>query len=135
MGLFLRLFLLLAFLFIGYEVFALVRLWFQARMAGVHISGYELLRMELGKAHAPTVLDAYIRASKAQLNVPVEALEELAILGGDAESVVQELIRAKAGGQSLSFKDAANKHLANRPSPVMKVFQGRSGKPRGRGHQ
>lgn len=122
MALVIRFIVVLIVFFIAYETIMVLRMWFQARMTQTPVRLRDIAQLQLGSQKAQPILKAFVTAHQAQLDVPLLALKELQILGGDVEVVVREMIRAKAKGEPVSFDQAANHHLSLQPSPVFHVI-------------
>ena len=102
---------LVGFLFYG---FLLVRLWMRAALAGAPIPLVSLLGMRLRQSRAGDIVDAYIVARKAEVDVSVDELEMHSLAGGNVLRLVAALAAAAEAGIPLNFRDACAIDLAGR---------------------
>ena len=69
-----------------------IRIWFRALVSGVKVSMARLIGMKWRGVKVATIVDAYISAMKAGLNVSIDELETHVLAKGDAIKVVNALI-------------------------------------------
>ncbi|TVS08143.1 MAG: hypothetical protein EA423_02180 [Phycisphaerales bacterium] len=91
-----------------------LNLWIQAGLSGVRISPMAFVRMRRNRVNTRTVVLSAVRAHKAGLGLPIEALEEHDRVGGDAAKVVSALITAKRAEIDLDWRRAAAYDLTGR---------------------
>jgi uncharacterized protein YqfA (UPF0365 family) len=94
--------------------FVPLRLWIEARFAGVRLGLSDLIGMRLRKVNPAAVVRPLISATKAQLPIPVAALESHYLAGGNVDRVVKALISADKAGIELPFERAVAIDLAGR---------------------
>lgn len=108
---------LLGILAVGFVVIlALVptKTWFVALVSGAHISMTRLVGMKLRRIKVAAIVDAYIQATKAGLNIDIVDLETHHMAGGDVTKVVNSLISAHSAKFNLSLDLAKAIDLAGR---------------------
>lgn len=88
--------------------------WFRALVSGAHITMGRLIGMKLRRNRMRLIVEAYISARKAGLDISVEALETHAMAGGDVNKVVNALISAHSANITLSLDTAKAIDLAGR---------------------
>lgn len=88
--------------------------WFVALVSGAHISMTRLVGMKLRRIKVASIVDAYIQAKKAGLNVDIVDLETHYMAGGDVNKVVNSLISAHSAKFNLSLDLAKAIDLAGR---------------------
>ena len=91
-----------------------IKLWFLALVSGSRISMVRLIGMRLRKIPVKMVVEAYIRAKKAGLNIKIDELENHVMAGGNVLNVVNALISAHSANITLSFETAKAIDLAGR---------------------
>lgn len=103
-------------LFVLIMIFALVpiNLWFRCLVSGTHVGMFKLVGMKLRKVNANMVVDAYINAKKAGLDININDLETHAMAGGNVNSVVAALISAHSAKINLPIDTAKAIDLAGR---------------------
>lgn len=96
--------------------FALVplKLWFLALVSGARISMMNLVGMRLRKIPVKLVVEAYIRARKAGLEMGAEELGNHYLAGGNVSNVVNALISAHSANIILNLDTAKAIDLAGR---------------------
>ena len=104
----------LVFLLIMIFAFVPVNLWFRCLVSGTYISIFKLVGMKLRKVNVNMVVDAYINAKKAGLDIKVDDLETHAMAGGNVNSVVAALISAHSAKINLPIEVAKAIDLAGR---------------------
>ena len=97
-------------------VLALVptKTWFVALVSGAHVSMTRLVGMKLRRIKVHAIVDAYIQAKKAGLNIDIVDLETHYMAGGDVSKVVNSLISAHSAKFNLSLDLAKAIDLAGR---------------------
>lgn len=97
-------------------VLALVptKTWFVALVSGAHVSMTRLVGMKLRRIKVSAIVDAYIQATKAGLNIAIVDLETHYMAGGDVSKVVNSLISAHSAKFNLSLDLAKAIDLAGR---------------------
>jgi uncharacterized protein YqfA (UPF0365 family) len=91
-----------------------VSLYIQALLSNAHVSLMEMVGMRLRKVDVRTVVLSRIRAVKAGLDVPTNALESHYLAGGRVPNVVSALIAARAARIDLPWNTATAIDLAGR---------------------
>jgi uncharacterized protein YqfA (UPF0365 family) len=94
--------------------FVPVRLWIEARAAGVKLSIVSLIGMRLRKVPPPRIVKPRIKATKAGLSVTNDMLESHYLAGGNVDRVIDALIAAQKADIPLDFKRATAIDLAGR---------------------
>lgn len=88
--------------------------WFIALVSGAHVSMTRLVGMKLRRIKVAAIVDAYIQAKKAGLNVDIVDLETHHMAGGDVNKVINSLISAHSAKFNLSLDMAKAIDLAGR---------------------
>ena len=91
-----------------------VRTWFRCLVSGTYVSMWRLIGMKLRKVNVNLIIDAYINAKKAGLNLNINELETHAMAGGNVNSVVAALISAHSAKINLDIDSAKAIDLAGR---------------------
>lgn len=94
--------------------FVPVSLWFLTVVSGAKVSMGRLVGMKLRKIKVRMVVEAYISATKAGLNIDIAELETHYQAGGDVLKVVNALISAHSANIELSLGTAKAIDLAGR---------------------
>ena len=89
-------------------------LWINARASGSPVKMSRLIGMRFRRISPQKIVNAYIQANKAGLDVTTDMLENHYLSGGNVERVVNALISAKQAGINLSFQTARAIDLAGR---------------------
>jgi uncharacterized protein YqfA (UPF0365 family) len=108
---------LLFLIIIGFSLifsFIPLRLWIAALASGVRVGIITLIGMRLRRVVPARVVEPLIKATKAGLNLNVNALEGHYLAGGNVDRVVNALIAAQRANIELSFERAAAIDLAGR---------------------
>lgn len=71
-----------------------IKTWFVALVSGAHVSMTRLVGMKMRRIKVSYIIDAYIQAKKAGLNIEIVDLETHYMAGGDVQKVVNSLISA-----------------------------------------
>lgn len=80
--------------------------WLNARISGAPVSYPDLIGMRMRRADIKKILALRVRAAKAGFDIDTQQIERHLHGGGDAESVLDALIAAKAQRAVLSWDDA-----------------------------
>lgn len=91
-----------------------IRTWFRCLVSGTYIGMARLVGMKLRRINVDLVIDAYINAKKAGLDVNINELETHAMAGGNVSSVVSALISAHSAKINLTTDAAKAIDLAGR---------------------
>lgn len=91
-----------------------VNVWIRALVSGAHVSAARLLGMKLRHIDVNMLIDNYINAKKAGINIKIEDLETHFLAGGNVEKVVDALIMSHGAKIALKIEDAKAIDLANR---------------------
>ena len=89
-------------------------LWIRARASGAPVKIISLVGMRLRHISPQKIVNAYIQARKAGLDVTTDMLETHFLAGGNVERVINALISAKQASINLSFTTACAIDLAGR---------------------
>lgn len=89
-------------------------LWINARASGAKVRIVSLIGMRFRRISPQKIVNAYIKARKAGLNVTTDMLETHYLAGGNVERVINALISAKQACIDLSFTTACAIDLAGR---------------------
>ena len=91
-----------------------LKTWFVALVSGAHVSMTRLVGMKMRRIKVAEIIDAYIQAKKAGLNIEIVDLETHYMAGGDVQKVVNSLISAHSAKFNLSLDLAKAIDLAGR---------------------
>lgn len=91
-----------------------INVWIRAMVSGAHISALRLIGMKLRHVEVGMVVDNYINAKKAGVELTIDDLETHYMAGGNVERVVDALITAHGAKIELSVETAKAIDLANR---------------------
>jgi uncharacterized protein YqfA (UPF0365 family) len=91
-----------------------IKLWMQAIFSGCHVGLLSIIFMRLRKVPPKLLVESYITAVKAGLNLTTEELESHYLAQGDMLRVVLALIAADKANIPLTFTRAAAIDLAGR---------------------
>jgi uncharacterized protein YqfA (UPF0365 family) len=94
--------------------FVPVNLWFRCLVSGTYVNMFKLVGMRLRKVNTGMVVNAYINAKKAGLDINIDDLETHAMAGGNVSSVVAALISAHSAKINLPVEVAKAIDLAGR---------------------
>lgn len=89
-------------------------LWINARASGAGVRIISLIGMRFRRISPQKIVNAYIKARKAGLQVTTDMLETHYLAGGNIERVINALISAKQASINLSFTTACAIDLAGR---------------------
>lgn len=117
-----RIAIFMAGLFLIFETAMVMRFWLYAKRMDVPLAWMTVAGMRMKNLKLKPLIDAYARARYGELNIALEELVRLQQLGGAVETVVDAMVKVKAGGGSLSFRDAANQHLSRTPAQVLSML-------------
>ena len=104
----------LLFLIILLFAFVPVNLWFRCLVSGTYVNIFKLIGMRLRKVNSNMVVNAYINAKKAGLDINIDDLETHAMAGGNVSTVVAALISAHSAKINLPVEVAKAIDLAGR---------------------
>ena len=104
----------LALLLVLMFILVPIKTWFIALVSGAHVSMTRLIGMKMRRIPVAIIIDAYIMAKKAGIDVDVVALETHHLAGGDVRKVINALISAHSAKIDLSLEDAKAIDLAGR---------------------
>lgn len=82
------------------------RLWFRSRIASTHVPLKKMVAMTFHGVSAFNVVNAYIEAGKAGIEVDLDQLEEHDRARGRVRNVVRAMVAAKNAGTELSLGEA-----------------------------
>ena len=88
--------------------------WFIAAISGARVSMGRLVGMKMRRIKYKMLVDVYIRARKAGLNIDIGELESHVMAGGNVSNVVNALISAHSANIDLSLQSAKAIDLAGR---------------------
>ena len=91
-----------------------IKTWFIALVSGAHVSMTRLIGMKMRRIPVAVIIDAYIMAKKAGIQIDVVSLETHHLAGGDVRKVINALISAHSAKIDLSLEDAKAIDLAGR---------------------
>ena len=91
-----------------------IGVWIKAMVSGAHISAIRLIGMKLRHIEVGMVVDIYINAKKAGVQLTIYDIEKHYMAGGNVERVVDALITAHGAKIDLSVETAKAIDLANR---------------------
>jgi uncharacterized protein YqfA (UPF0365 family) len=91
-----------------------VGLWFRAAISNSHVSMMRLFGMKLRKIRTKMILEAYINARKAGLDIKIDELESHFMAGGNVLNVISALISAHSANIPLTMQTAKAIDLAGR---------------------
>lgn len=89
-------------------------LWIAARVSGVKISIFSLVRMRFKRIDPQRVVYPLIKAQKAGIEVSMSKLTNHHLAGGHVDRVVDALIAARRAKVVLTFERGAELDLAGR---------------------
>ncbi|MFN0133461.1 MAG: flotillin-like protein FloA [Phycisphaerales bacterium] len=91
-----------------------ISLWIQAMLSNAHVSIFEIIGMRLRKVDIRTVVYSRIRAVKAGMDIPSNALETHYLAGGRVPNVISAMIAARSAKIDLPWNIATAIDLAGR---------------------
>lgn len=91
-----------------------IKTWFVALVSGAHVSMARLIGMKMRRIKVAPIVDAYIMARKAGINVDISELETHQLAGGDIQKVINALISAHSAKIDLPVDLAKAIDLAGR---------------------
>ena len=104
----------LVLVFTVFFVVVPVKVWFRCFVSGTYVGMGKLVGMRFRKINVPMVIDSYINARKAGLNLSIDELENHCLAGGNINNVVQALIAAHSAQINLTPETAKTIDLAGR---------------------
>ncbi|MCH5159684.1 MAG: flotillin-like protein FloA [Clostridiales bacterium] len=106
--------LVVAVLVIVLLLFLPIGTWFIAAVSNAHVSMTRLVGMKMRRIKYRMLVDVYIRAKKAGLDIDIAELESHVMAGGNISNVVNALISAHSANIDLSLQSAKAIDLAGR---------------------
>ena len=91
-----------------------IKIWFRSLVSGVKISMAKLIGMKWRGIKVTPLVDAYISAKKAGLDISIDELESHVLARGDVIKVVNALISAHSANMELAAETARAIDLAGR---------------------
>jgi uncharacterized protein YqfA (UPF0365 family) len=104
----------IVFLVIVAFVLQFFKLWIQAQLSGAGVSILDMIGMKFRKVNLETIVINRIRAVKAGMEVPTNALETHYLAGGRVSNVVSAMIAARGAKIELPWTLATTIDLAGR---------------------
>ena len=101
-------------LFVGIFLLNSIKLWVQSIVSSAPVSFISIVMMPLRKINASLIVNNYIFAKKAGLNLTVGELETHYLAQGNVNRVVQAMVAANKANIELDFKKATAIDLAGR---------------------
>lgn len=95
-------------------IFLPIGTYFIALVSKSHVSMTRLIGMKMRRIKYKMLVDVYIRARKAGLNIDITELESHIMAGGNVSNVVNALISAHSANINLSLQEAKAIDLAGR---------------------
>ena len=95
-------------------IFLPIGTYFIALVSKAHVSMSRLIGMKMRRIKYKMLVDVYIRARKAGLNIDITELESHIMAGGNVSNVVNALISAHSANIQLSLQEAKAIDLAGR---------------------
>ena len=95
-------------------IFLPIGTYFIALVSKAHVSMTRLIGMKMRRIKYKMLVDVYIRARKAGLNIDITELESHIMAGGNVSNVVNALISAHSANINLSLQEAKAIDLAGR---------------------
>ena len=103
-----------AVVFLVVLIFLPLGTWFTALISKAHVSMSRLIGMKLRRIRYKKLVDVYIRAKKAGLDIDIAELESHVMAGGNVSNVVNALISAHSANITLTLQAAKAIDLAGR---------------------
>lgn len=91
-----------------------MKVWIRTLVSGCHISMPKLIGMRLRKLDCKLIIDNFILAQKAGLNIKISELETHFMAGGHVDKLVDALIAAHSAKLNLTLEQAIAIDLADR---------------------
>lgn len=91
-----------------------VILWFRALISGAHVSLAELVSITVKKLDAKSIVNIYIKAKKAGVNITINQIENHIQAHGNIEQVIDALVAAYNAGIDLKLETAIAVDLSGR---------------------
>ena len=98
-----------------------LKVYFKALFSGSYLFSFKLIGMKLRGVDVALLVDNYIIAKKAGVNITIGQLENHYLAGGDIAKVVEALVTAKGANIPVDAKTATAIDLANRD--ILKAVQ------------
>lgn len=112
-GLYITLGILLVFVAVFFGMVPM-RVWVRTLVSGCHISMPKLIGMRLRKLDCKMIIDNFILAQKAGLDIKISDLETHYMAGGHVDKLVDALIAAHSAKLNLTLEQAIAIDLADR---------------------
>lgn len=93
-------------------LFPLLSIYASAVNAGLEIKLSNIIEMKMRRVPPAKIIKPMIKAEKEYLKLSLEDLESHYLAGGNVESLVDALIKAKRMRVDISFEEAAARDLA-----------------------
>ena len=107
-----------AVLLVLLAIFLPIGTYFMAAVSKAHVSMSRLVGMKMRRIKYKQLVDVYIRARKAGLNIDISELESHVMAGGNVSNVVNALISAHSANIQLSLQSA------KAPTPTLVALSG-----------
>jgi uncharacterized protein YqfA (UPF0365 family) len=107
-------FVLIIAIITGFFILGSFKLWVQSLVSSAPVSLISIIMMPLRKINASLIVNNYIVAKKAGLNILVDELETHYLSQGDVTRVVRSMVEANKANIDLSFQQATAIDLAGR---------------------
>ena len=91
-----------------------IKYWFRCLVSGTYLSMLKIFGMKLRGVNLNVIIDSYINAKKAGLDLNINDLENHMLAGGDVAKVVMALISAHSAKINLTTEQAKAIDLAGR---------------------
>ena len=91
-----------------------LKAYFTVLFSGAFLSIFRLMSLRFRKINVMMLVEAYVMAKKAKLNIKFNELEAHLLAGGACKEVITALIKAKDAFLPLDFKQAAAIDLATK---------------------
>ena len=91
-----------------------IGVWFRALASGAHVSMLRLIGMKMRKVDYKKLVNIFIIAQKAGLNIPISELETHLMAGGNIDKVVDALIASHSAKLDMTLEQAKAIDLAGR---------------------
>lgn len=91
-----------------------VLLWFRALISGAHVSLGELISITVKKLDAKSIVNYYIKAKKAGVNISINQIENHIQAHGNIERVIDALVASYNAGINLKLETAIAVDLSGR---------------------
>jgi uncharacterized protein YqfA (UPF0365 family) len=89
----------------------LLVLWAQAKLANIPINLLQIVEMRFRKCDPRTVIQTLILAKQAGIDLPSTEVQAAYLCGADLQKIPAALVKAKAEGLEVSFRDLVETDL------------------------